>query len=54
MPDDEITTAEKEELLHPNRPKASCRESGEHTVPDGSDHCVDCGAPVARESETTE
>ena len=54
MPDDEITTAEKDELLHPNRPKGPCRNGAEHRVPEGSDHCVVCGAPVAKESDAPE
>ena len=54
MPDDEMTTAEKDELLHPNRPKPRCSSGGEHRVPAGADHCAICGAPVAKESETDE
>jgi hypothetical protein len=54
MPDDEMTTAEKDELLHPKRSKAPCSSGGEHRVPEGTDRCADCGAPVAKESEAAQ
>jgi hypothetical protein len=52
MPDDEMTTAEKDELLHRDRSKGRCRDGRDHQVPEGGNRCAECGAVVEEETES--